>query len=60
MIFSENRFPSPDQVEDKLFGIILWHRPEGIVRRHFCRNTSTPGKGLPSSHSRKAPPAVET
>src|SRR5450631_66712 len=28
--------------------------------RHFCRNTSTPGKGLPSSHSRKAPPAVET
>ena len=30
------------------------------VGRHFCLNTSTPGSGLPSSHSRKAPPAVET
>jgi hypothetical protein len=27
---------------------------------YFCLNTSTPGKGLPSIHSRKAPPAVET
>ena len=28
--------------------------------RHFALNTSTPGNGLPSIHSRKAPPAVET
>src|SRR5262249_13561649 len=28
--------------------------------RHFTPNTSTPGKALPSSHSRNAPPAVET
>jgi hypothetical protein len=27
---------------------------------HFTLRTSTPGKALPSSHSRKAPPAVET
>ena len=29
----------------------------GII---LTRSTSTPGKALPSSHSRKAPPAVET
>src|ERR1700730_4973670 len=28
--------------------------------RHFALSTSTPGRGLPSIHSRKAPPAVET
>src|SRR4029079_7451053 len=27
---------------------------------HFCLNTATPGKTLPSIHSRKAPPAVDT
>src|SRR4029078_3611720 len=27
---------------------------------HFARSTSTPGNDLPSSHSRKAPPAVQT
>ena len=32
----------------------------GVAQHYFTRNTSTPGKGLPSSHSRKAPPAVET
>ena len=26
---------------------------------HLARSTSTPGRALPSSHSRKAPPAVE-
>ena len=29
------------------------------ARPHFARSTSTPGSGLPSIHSRKAPPAVE-
>ena len=27
---------------------------------HYFFNASTPGRGLPSIHSRKAPPAVET
>src|SRR5262249_54443971 len=31
-----------------------------FVVRYATLSTSTPGKGLPSSHSRKAPPAVET
>jgi hypothetical protein len=28
--------------------------------RHYFLSASTPGRGLPSIHSRKAPPAVET
>jgi hypothetical protein len=27
---------------------------------HFTLNTSTPGRALPSIHSRKAPPAADT
>src|SRR6201999_1685118 len=27
---------------------------------HFCLKTSTPGNALPTIHSRKAPPAVDT
>ena len=34
--------------------------PDTPDRRHFTLNTSTPGKTLPSIHSRNAPPAVET
>src|SRR5437667_11196350 len=30
------------------------------IERYFRRRISTPGSALPSSHSRKAPPAVET
>ena len=32
---------------------------QGLDHHRFL-SASTPGKGLPSSHSRKAPPAVET
>src|SRR5262249_53500435 len=37
-----------------------WQRADRAVVRYPTLSTSTPGKGLPSSHSRKAPPAVET
>jgi hypothetical protein len=30
------------------------------ARDHVFVNATTPGNGFPSSHSRKAPPAVET
>src|SRR3546814_1262480 len=32
----------------------------GLDRDHGCSNALTPGSSLPSIHSRKAPPAVET
>ena len=31
-----------------------------VYGHRFAASISTPGKALPSSHSRKAPPAVET
>src|SRR5262249_45262602 len=37
-----------------------WQRADCCVVRQRALSTSTPGNGFPSSHSRKAPPAVET
>src|SRR5215471_168255 len=37
-----------------------WQRADRFVVRYPTLSTSIPGKGLPSSHSRNAPPAVET
>jgi hypothetical protein len=33
---------------------------DDLRRAQRRRSTATPGSSLPSSHSRKAPPAVET
>ena len=35
-------------------------RSPGQGLAYFTLKTSTPGNGLPSSHSRKAPPAADT
>jgi hypothetical protein len=47
--------------EESLRALLLCSgAPFFTADRYLTLTTSTPGNGLPSSHSRKAPPAVET
>ena len=46
-------------IRGTLFGHIMTH-PPAAARVGEVLSASTPGSALPSSHSRKAPPAVET
>src|SRR5262249_59676521 len=47
-------------ISDFAVSLRRWQTADRPVVRYPTLSTSTPGKGLPSSHSRKAPPAVET
>jgi hypothetical protein len=47
-------------VRHKLEAVTRLTAVNNCRRAQVARSTSTPGSGLPSIHSRKAPPAVET